>query len=128
MYPKEQFEKDLETLQIKVEADQVITKKFVTAKYKNLAKSMHPDKPGGEKEAFQELLNAYQRVIKYLEEENDDDEFDFEAEFFKKHNFMKECTTSYVVYIQNQFTDCWKKILEKHIVFQKHDKVRTSLG
>ena len=85
---------------------------------------MHPDKPGGEKEAFQEMANTYKRVIDYLEELNEDDEFDFEAEFFKKHNFMKECTSSYVVYIQEQLTECWKKILEKHIVFQKLDKIK----
>ena len=123
MNPKEQLEKDLETLNIKL-ADQVITKKYVTAKYKNLAKTLHPDKPGGEKEAFQELYNAYKRVIKYVEEKNDDDDFDFEAEFFKKHNFMKECSSSYVVYFQKQYTDTWKKILKKHIVFQNLDKIR----
>ena len=48
MNPTEQLEKDLVTLDIKL-GDQAITKKYVTAKYKNLAKTMHPDKPGGGK-------------------------------------------------------------------------------
>ena len=103
--------------------EQVITKKYITAKYKRLAKITHPDKPGGDKEAFQELLNTYRRLIKYLEEEKGAED-DFESEFFKKHNFMKKCSSSYVVYIQKEYTDEWKRILEKHIVFQKLDKIR----
>ena len=123
MISKEQFEKDLETLKIK-RIDNHKSKKFVTTKYKLQSKVTHPDKPGGVKEDFQELLEAYRRVIKYLEEETDEYEEDFEAEFFKRHNFMKECSSSYVVYIQEQYTNSWKKVLEKHIVFQKLDKIR----
>ena len=70
MNTNEQFEKDLETLKIEIIDKCKITKRFVTAKYKRLAKITHPDKPGGVKELFQELLDAYRRVIKYLEEEN----------------------------------------------------------
>ena len=101
----------------------VITKKYVTLKYKSLAKIMHPDKKG-DKETFQDMKNAYNRIIEYLEKNDEkDEEADFETEFFKKHNFLKKCSTSYVVYIQKQYTDCWKKILEKHIVFQKFDEI-----
>ena len=120
MNTREQFEKDLETLKIERDENCKISKKFVTTKYKILAKVTHPDKPGGVKEVFQEILDAYRRIIKYIEdEENDDSEADFEAEFFKRHNFMKRCSSSYVVYIQEQYTDSWQKILEKHIGFQK---------
>ena len=71
-------------------------------------------------------MNAYRRVIKHLEEEvNCEDEEDFEKEFFMKHNFMKKCTTSYVVYIQDRFVDQWKRVLERHIEIHKMDKVRT---
>ena len=40
---------------------------IVTSKYKRQAKAVHPDR-GGDKEEFQELLNAFRRVIKYLED------------------------------------------------------------
>ena len=89
MISREQFEKDLQILKIDTVDNEGISKRYVTAKYKNQARVIHPDKPGGDKEAFQELLNAYRRVIKYLEE-NNDDEADYEAEFFKRHKFMKQ--------------------------------------
>ena len=101
MDSKEQMKKDLETL--KIDESQDITKQYVTAKYKKLAKEIHPDRPGGVTSEFQELLNAYRRIIKHIEEKDEEDEEireeDYETEFFKKHNFMKKCSSSYVVYI-----------------------------
>ena len=41
-----------------------------------------------------------------------------------KHNFMKECTASYVVYIQELYVDCWRIVLERHIGVRKSDKCR----
>ena len=60
-----QFKKDLETLTIDENA--VLTVKFVTAKYKKLAKIRHPDREGGITSEFQELQSAYKRVINFLE-------------------------------------------------------------
>ena len=126
MDSKEQMKKDLETL--KIDESQDITKQYVTAKYKRLAKEIHPDRPGGVTSDFQELLNAYRRIIKHLEEKDEEDEEikeeDYETEFFKKHNFMKKCSASYIVYIQEKFVERWRKVLDRHIVFQKMDKIR----
>ena len=100
----------------------------MTAKYKSLAKEIHPDRPGGVTSEFQELLNAYRRIIKHLEEKNEEDEEikeeDYKTEFFKKHNFMNKCSSSYVVYIKEKFVERWRKVLDRHIVFQKMDKIR----
>ena len=67
MISNESIKKDLETMEIA--ETQNLTKGFVTAKYKKLAKVMHPDKPGGNTGEFQELFNAYRRIVKYIEEE-----------------------------------------------------------
>ena len=39
---------------------------IVTTKYKRMAKVVHPDKGGNDCD-FQELLNAYRRVVRYVE-------------------------------------------------------------
>ena len=125
MSSKANIKKDLETLRIN--EDQDINIDYVTAKYKRLAKEIHPDRPGGVTSEFQELLNAYRRIIKYLEEnpnEKEEEEENMEAAFFMKHNFMKECTGSYVVYIEENLVDCWQKVLERHIEVHKMDKIR----
>ena len=125
MSSRANIKKDLETLKIK--EDQDISIDYVTAKYKRLAKEIHPDRPGGVTSEFQELLNAYRRIIKYLEEhpnEQEEEEENMEAAFFMKHNFMKECTGSYVVYIEEKLVDCWQKVLERHIEVHKMDKIR----
>jgi len=68
MENKEQWTKDLTTLGLSDEKD--ITIKSVTAKYKALAKVKHPDRSGGCKSEFQELVNAYRRLISKLEKED----------------------------------------------------------
>ena len=40
---------------------------------------------------------------------------------------MKECSTSYVIYIQEQFEDQWRRVLEKHLTIHKNDKGRLIL-
>ena len=83
-----------------------ISKRYVTTKFRKLAKERHPDKKGGNKEAFQILENAYKKIIKFIEEANgQEDEEDYETLFFMSNNFMKECTSSYVVYIQEKFAE-----------------------
>ena len=91
----EQFKSDLETLDIS--ENQVLTKSYVTSKYKKMAKIVHPDKAGGSTVDFQELKNAYCRIIDYIEtnqnkEAYEEEDNDYETEFFKKHNVLKECT------------------------------------
>ena len=41
-----------------------------------------------------------------------------------KNNFMKECTTSFVVYIQDKLVEEWKKVLEINIEIYRIDKCR----
>ena len=97
----EQLKKDLVTLMI--EEGQALTSKYVTIKYKQLAKDRHPDRDGGNTGVFQELQGAYKRIIRYLEElENYEEEEDFEKEFFMKNNIMKEYSISFVVFIQDE--------------------------
>ena len=122
-----QFEDDLKLLDISEE--QELTERYVTGRYKKRAKLLHPDKLGGKKKDFQELYAAYCRLIEYIEEnqtkeayEEEDD--DYETEFFKKHNVLKECTSSFVLYIQNELADRWQKGLEKHLTMHSCDKCR----
>ena len=89
-----QLLKDCELLQI--DGIENPTFKYVTAKYKSMAKQKHPDKPGGTKVEFQDLQNAYKRIIKYIEETSDCED-DFEKEFFMINNATKECTASVCV-------------------------------
>ena len=95
----DEIKEDLEVLEI--DLSQELTIRYVTSKYKRLAKILHPDRKGGDKCKFQELLNAYRRIVRYIEDnirtEDDVTEEDFEKEFFMKNNIMKECMTSYVV-------------------------------
>ena len=111
----DQLKRDLQTLRI--DESQELSKKFVTMKYKKLAKEKHPDRKDGNTCEFQELQNAYKRIIKHIEDEQkkeefEDDDDDFETRFFMKHNMMKECSTSYVIYIQEEFVDHWKTIYQ----------------
>ena len=89
MYTEEEFKKDLDTLRI--EQIENLTQRYVTLKYKRLAKEKHPDREGGITSEFQELQIAYKRIINHLEDSEKDEvqEVDFEKEFFMKNNVMK---------------------------------------
>ena len=82
----EQLKEDLKTL--KIDEDQTLTVKYVTAKYRQLAKEKHPDREGGITSEFQDLQNAYRRIISFIEDRDglDQNEEDFEKEFFMQHN------------------------------------------
>ena len=120
---KNQIKDDLLILDIDI--SQELTTNYVTAKFRKLARERHPDKDGGNTGAFQILNSAYRRIIRFLEEEhNEDEEKDYETEFFMRNNFMKECTGSYVVYIQDNFVDKWRQVLERHLGVHKFDNIR----
>ena len=122
-----EMKKDLELL--KIENVENLTVTYVTSKYKKMAKVAHPDKQGGQKEYFQELQQAYKRLIKHIETTgeigSEDAEDNHEKEFFMKNNLMKECSTSIVIYIQNLYVDNWKQTLERHLNTHSVDKSRT---
>ena len=112
MISKDKIKEELIVLRIDI--SQELSKNYVTSKFRKLAKERHPDKKGGNKEEFQVLKAAYDKIIKFMEEleEHKDDE-DLDTEFFMRNNFMKECTSSFVVYIQESLVDEWQKVLEK---------------
>ena len=123
MRSQDQIKEELLVLGIDVTAE--LTKKYVTAKFRKLAKKTHPDKAGGSNEDFQILDAAYKKIIKFIEESDDqEDEEDFETEFFMSNNFMKECTASYVVYVQEKLVDEWQKVLERHLGIHKVDNIK----
>ena len=104
---------------LQIDQTQNINVRFVTLKYKKLAKMRHPDKLGGTKCDFQKLSEAYKKVIKFLEETQKYEKFeqkerDFETEFFIKYNIMKEYLACYVVDIQDHLAEKWKTVLERH--------------
>ena len=119
-----EMQNDLELL--KIDNSENLTVRYVTSKYKKMAKVVHPDKQGGKKQNFQELQQAYKRLIKYIESTSDirseDIEDNHEKEFFMKNNLMKECSTSVVVYIQDTFVDNWKQTLGRHLNTHSVDK------
>ena len=104
-----------------------LTIRFVKMKYRRLTKQRHPDRIGGKKEDFQDLQDAYKRIINYLEEnmenEEESDE-DYEKEFFMKNNIMREYSNSFVIYIQNEMAVKWREILKRHLATHKTDKCR----
>ena len=125
MENKQKLIEDLKILDIS-EVEKITTR-FVTMKFRRLAKQRHPDKAGGQKESFQELQEAYKRIIKYLEENMEEEaeyEEDYERDFFMKNNIMREYSTSFVIYIQNEMASKWKDILKRHLEIHKSDKCR----
>ena len=125
MSEKSQFETDCKALEI--DHTKPVKINDVTTKYKAMAKLLHPDKAGGSTEKFQELLNIYRRLIKYIEsnqeerEEEDCSKENAQKKFFMKHNFTKRCSKSYVVHIENSLAEKWKDVLHKHLRFHKID-------
>ena len=118
MYSEEDMKKDFDTLDIK-HSDE-ITIKYITSKYKKMAKIRHPDREGGETGDFQNLQDAYKRLIKHFEgKENSDEEINYEKEFFMRNNFMKECKSSVVVYVQDSLAENWMKVFQKHLKTHK---------
>ena len=124
MISYETIEKELKILEI--DSSQRLTIRYVTQKYKEIARMVHPDKPGGDTGEFQEILQAYRNIIQLLENdtESKNKEHDYETQFFMKNNFMKVCTSSYVVYIQGKYAKHWRRVLERHLVAQKADDIR----
>ena len=110
-YSETQMKQDLATLEIPSGSN--LTIKFLTLKFKKLAKIHHPDRKGGKKEAFQKLKNAYDNLIAMLDDgqfgESDED---YEKEFFKTSNFPFEKKNCFVVVLENKLSDHWEYILK----------------
>ena len=100
-YSDIQIKEDLAVLEIKEGSN--LTSGFLTSKFKKLAKTRHPDKKGGTKEAFQKLQNAYDRLTAMIDEKNDEESDDvYEKEFFRTSNFPFEKKNFFVVILENK--------------------------
>ena len=55
--------------------------KLVKTSFFKLALVKHPDKTGGSKTAFQELLNAYQNILKHISENLNHENRDSDEQF-----------------------------------------------
>ena len=110
-YSDYQLKQDLATLEIKDGTN--LSSKFLTLKYKKLAKIHHPDKKGGDKEAFQKLQNAFNRLTAMLDDGHcSDSEDDFEKEFFRTSNFPLEKKNCFVVILENKRSNYWEYVLK----------------
>ena len=125
----EQFEKDLEVLGIDKANTASLTIKIVTSHYKKKAKLKHPDtaKDGSSNESFQELQSAYRRVIETLDthENKETGEHDLETEFFMKNNLVKECFSSFVIYVEEHLIQGWKYVFDKNLKTHDVSEIRT---
>ena len=94
------MKQDLTTLDIKDGAN--LTSKLLTLKYKKLAKIHHPDRKGVNKEEFQRLKNAFDRLIAMVDNccysESDED---YETDFVRTYNFSLEKKDCFVVIMED---------------------------
>ena len=119
---RKQFAKELFNLEIT--EDEVITEKLVTKKFKMKALKVHSDKTGkADDEEFKELLNDYHRVldaVKKIEKSNDVDTKTDLQEFFEKHNFAKEFSQSWTIFIEKEKVESWNNEMIKRFPDPKH--------
>ena len=110
-YSEYQLKQDLTTMDIKDEAN--LTSMLLTLKYKKLAKIHHPDRKGVNKEEFQRLQNAFDRLIEMLDNGcYSESEEDYEKEFFRTSNFPLEKKNSFVVILENKLSNHWEYVLK----------------
>ena len=121
MMTNEEIRKHLDVLKIQNNINDV-TLKDVTLAFRQLALILHPDKAGNESTAaFQELINAYEKVFDFFKEkhgadfdkifENDDDQ-KFFKDNFQKFNFPFENKGSFTVSIEDYLADTWQECIE----------------
>ena len=110
-YSDTEKKEDLATLGI--EAGSELTSSLVSAKYKKLARILHPDKKGGTKEAFQKLKNAFDRLAEVVDDKNyKESDDDYEKEFFRTSNFPLEKKNCFVVILENKLSNQWENTLK----------------
>ena len=108
---------DVTPKNLEIEKEDELTVKLIEKKFKRKALKVHSDKTGsGDDEEFKELLNDYNRVIDAvikLNEESKDDEATCLSKFFEKHNFAKECSQSWTIYVEKEKVVDWLKEMSK---------------
>ena len=110
---KKQYAKELANLEISDIEN--LSEKFLSKKFKKKALKVHSDKTRKGDEEFQDLLNDYNKLIegfKDLNLEQEDAEKDDLIKFFEKHNFAKEFSQSWTVFIEKSLVGSWLKEME----------------
>ena len=126
---RKQYVNELSNLEITEE--DIITEKLVKKKFKMKALKVHSDKTGkqdktgrADDEEFKQLLSDYHRVLDAVKkiEKNDDvqDTKNELQEFFEKHNFSKEFSQSWTIFIEKEKVESWNKEMRKRFPDPKH--------
>ena len=89
--------------------------KEIRKNFLRLSLERHPDKSGGSKEDFQELVNAYEKIGRVIQdttqEDKTDDEETIARNLFKETNFEKINLYSVTVSILTTQADAWETVL-----------------
>ena len=103
---RKQFISELRNLEIG--EDELLTGKLVTQKFRKKALKVHSDKTGKEDdEEFKQLLNDY-NAVKNAIKELSDETMEVESEksdlqnFFERHNFAKEFSQSWTIFVEKE--------------------------
>ena len=110
---KKQFAKELNNLEINDVEN--LSEKFISKKFKRKALKVHSDKTRKDDEEFKELLNDYRKLIKGFKDfniEKEDTEKDDLIKFFDNHNFAKEFSQSWTVFIEKGLVSSWMKEMD----------------
>ena len=94
------------------------TMKSLITKFRKMALLKHPDKPGGSKEQFQDLLGAFEKLGKLIDDKVSDDDIDDDEELkarnaFNNLNFTKMNTSCFTVFIQTCLYKYRESVLTK---------------
>ena len=120
---RKQFISELRNLEIG--EDELLTEKLVTQKFRKKALKVHSDKTGkSDDEEFKQLLNDY-NAVKNAIKELSDETMEVESEksdlqnFFDRHNFAKEFSQSWTIFVEKDRVQDWKKELLRRFPDQK---------
>ena len=93
--------------------------KTLDSQWRKMTLLKHPDKPGGKKEDFQELMDAYENLGKIIEETIPEDLQDMEEvnarKAFKDVNFTAENVSSITINIDTNMFKSWEFILTEKL-------------
>ena len=85
--------------------------------FRRMSLIRHPDKPGGTKGHFQELMDAFQKVGNLIVNIDQcdlaDDEETKARKAFNEFNFTKKNTFSFTIFIQTYLFPSWESVLTK---------------
>ena len=77
---------------------------------------MHSDKTFKDDEEFKELLSDYHRIVDAMNDLDEEGEFVDKTDlqnFFEKHNFAKEFSKTWTIYIEKDKINDWISVRNK---------------